>query len=243
MDLIRNFWKFSVFNLPLPIINILKGLLITIIIITFLGEVPIFEKILLKKYLATLYTFIIYSLILLFISIIITTIILNKLLKEIYKDELTGLGNSKALKVYLNKKISDYTFNKLPLSIILIDIDDFKKLNSDLGMNKANIYLNKISEILNNDRRLTDKVFRYNYRGDEFLIVTTDTTIHQAIQAAERKRNTIANDFFLKEYNVTISCGIAEFRIEDTYESFTDRVNIALNNAKKKGKNRSEYIN
>lgn len=188
-----------------------------------------------------------------FILIVLITILLNlrykrqliELRTDNHRDELTGLKNHKALKEHLSTSI--HNCNGTSLSLILIDVDDFKKFNSETSHTIADIVLKKLGELLDRDRRVTDETFRYFLRGDEFMVVAKETNQHQAFLAAERKRQLINNHVFEvggKIYKVTVSCGVTEVNSNDDYESFTNRVSMALNVAKKeKGKNCSKSLN
>lgn len=187
------------------------------------------------------------------VLVILTIVLVNirfrkaykKLLSDNHTDELTGLKNHKALNEYLTSAI--LTTNDKPLSLILIDVDDFKKFNTKTSHTVADIVLKKLGELLGSDKRSTDETFRYFLRGDEFIVVAKETNQHQAFQAAERKRDLIENHAFEvddKFHNLTVSCGVTEFKEGDDYNSFTDRVSKALNLAKKeKGKNCTKSIN
>src|SRR5690606_16588237 len=111
--------------------------------------------------------------------------------------ELTGLKNHKALEEYIKERLQYYKKNDGALSIILIDIDDFKSFNSRYGYNTADLILGKVGELLRSDRRATDETFRKFSRGDEFLIITNDTSLSNAILAADRKRILIEKNSFI----------------------------------------------
>ncbi len=190
----------------------------------------------------------------LLITIMLTIILYNIQFKRKYQelkidnhtDELTGLKNHKALKEYLLSALESHN-DSSSLSLILIDVDNFKKFNSDTSHSVADQVLKKLGELLGNDKRVTDETFRYFLRGDEFIVVAKETNLHQAYQAAERKRTLISNHGFEVEgniYSLTVSCGITELKKDDDYESFTDRVSKALNLAKQeKKKNCTKSLN
>ncbi|TXE13468.1 GGDEF domain-containing protein [Algoriphagus aquimarinus] len=157
-------------------------------------------------------------------------------------DELTGLKNHKALEEYIEDRLQYYRKNGGSMSIILMDIDDFKNFNTKYGYNTADRILGKVGEFLGSDKRATDETFRKFSRGDEFVIITNNTSLSGAVQAAERKRIFIESISFMVEktsYNLTVSCGVTALKpLEDDYLSLTDRVNNALLEAKNlKGKN------
>jgi diguanylate cyclase (GGDEF)-like protein len=186
--------------------------------------------------------------------ILITTFLINYLFKtrvdaikeENHTDDLTGLKNHKALNEYLTKQISLSIKSKLSLSIIILDIDDFKNFNTKYGYSTADELLKKTGELLASDKRNTDETFRYFNRGDEFLVVAKETSLSQAIIAADRKRNLIGKNTFLineQKHKLTVCCGVTELQEKDDFKSLTDRVILALNESKKtKGKNVTKSI-
>lgn len=190
-----------------------------------------------------LFWVILYSLILIIATIILVSLIFRKRFKEVkqdnFTDELTGLKNHKALKEFLAESME--TIKMHPVSLILIDVDDFKQFNSATSHTIADQLLKKLGELLGSDKRVTDKTFRFFNRGDEFIVVANKTNQQQAFLAAERKRDLIENTSFEVggiSHSITVSCGVTEFKTGDDYDSFTDRVSRAMNKAKEvKGKN------
>jgi diguanylate cyclase (GGDEF)-like protein len=185
---------------------------------------------------------------LIIICLIITianTIVLYSVFKKKYRnlqddyftDKLTGLQNQIALEKYFDAKIIALKDSNSSCSLILVDIDNFKTINEKFGYNLADEVIKKIGGVLGNDKRFTDEVFRYFQKGDEFLIVLNDTSLDGAIKAANRKKDLISKIIF--EVNdiaeqFTVSCGVTEFnKINDDYKTITDRLNKALQEAKK----------
>lgn len=166
----------------------------------------------------------------------------RELQEDNHTDELTGLLNHKAFDDYFPGKIQEAEKTGSSLSVILMDVDNFKTFNTRYTYNTADKILAKLGQLLGNDRRITDEVFRKFNRGDEFIIVASNTKLADAQQAAERKRKLIESTGFLVDdikHNLTVCCGVTEYKHgEDTIETFIDRVSQALNEAKrKKGKN------
>lgn len=131
--------------------------------------------------------------------------------------------------------------------MIIIDIDDFKQFNTKFDYNTADDVLKKVGELLLNDKRATDETFRQFLRGDEFLVIASETNLNGAVMAAERKRKLIQKALFYidgKNHHITVSCGVTELKKgSDDFVSFTNRVTQALNAAKEvKGKNNTKSI-
>lgn len=188
----------------------------------------------------------------LMLTILITVVVVGYIFNRKYQtakanaltDDLTGLKNHKALRTSIDEKVKnvDRTF-----SIIILDVDDFKKFNSQFGSNIADNLLAKLGELLNNDRRITDETFRQFLRGDEFVIVASDTNLDNAYKAAERKRTLIEQTTFSvgnELHKLTVSCGVTEYKKgKDEFTSLTDRANQALSQAKNiAGKNNTKSI-
>jgi len=242
--------KFKNDALSKGIYDLVKGLIISLIVLIPIKWIPYVKTLFLAQHHFTTYTIIISAIVLITITTLIVSRYFRKkirlVLNDNHTDELTGLKNHKALSEYLTLKLDEAKSGSESLSLILIDIDDFKNFNTLYGFNVADQILKKLGELLGNDKRVTDETFRYFNRGDEFLVVAYDTTLSQAIQAAERKRKLIQKNLFSvegKKHQLTVCCGVTEFKKDDNYTSFTDRVTEALNEAKKiAGKNSTKSI-
>lgn len=216
----------------------------------FLGLIPAVREFFLTKFETNLFATLLFSGCLVLITVFFMHFSFQKRIRRVlddnHTDELTGLKNHKALSEYLNLKLNEAKNGSESLSLIIIDIDDFKNFNTQYGFNVADQILKKLGELLGNDKRATDETFRYFNRGDEFLVVAHDTTLSQALQAAERKRKWIQKTHFSvdgKNHKLTVCCGVTEFKKIDDYTSITDRVIVALNEAKKiSGKNNTQSI-
>jgi diguanylate cyclase (GGDEF) domain len=252
--LTQSFRKFKQDSLSKLFYDVAKYLLLGLLVFAGTKLLPVDTS--LGKVISTQFSISLYSFILILLFVVIISVILLKVIfdtkyralqKDNFTDELTGLKNHKALKNYLNNKLLEPRQSVKTLSLILIDIDNFKIFNDSEGYNTSDKILAKVGELLGNDKRITDEVFRQFLRGDEFLIVTEDTNLTEAFHASERKRKLIENTTFMvddKSFRLTVSCGVTEFKKDtDTYESITDRVNSALLIAKKQsGKNCSKTI-
>lgn len=172
---------------------------------------------------------------------------LRRLQEDSHTDSLTGLKNEKALAAYLPKRIGEMKQEKSSqLAVILLDVDNFDQLNKKPGHATANRLLAKVGEILSNDKRVTDEVFRSFRKGDEFLIVANQTPLEGAYQAAERKRRlieAISIDVDGIAHKITVSCGVTGFHSGDDQQTLVDRASRALAEAKStKGKNCSKML-
>jgi diguanylate cyclase (GGDEF)-like protein len=163
-------------------------------------------------------------------------------------DALTQLLNTHALQEDLENAIIKARSVKEPLSLILFDIDDFKRFNTEYGSIVADQILTKLGEVLLSDTRPTDTMYRQHTRGDEFVIITRNTSQMFARVAAERKHKNIAETGMhisghREPLYLTVCCAIVELNASDTKETLLERASIAMNRAKEHpGKNRIESI-
>jgi len=172
-------------------------------------------------------------------------IITNKLEdveNKVYTDLLTHTLNRNFLEdkqKELSIKLGFNPFN----GIIMLDIDDFKKINDTYGHDIGDLVLSHLAETIKKIIRKDDLVIRYG--GEEFVIILPNANLQETYQVAEKIRKTIEqtplkiNDDLTISY--TISAGISEYRDDDSsiFEAIK-RADINLYKAKKKGKNRVE---
>jgi diguanylate cyclase (GGDEF)-like protein len=154
-----------------------------------------------------------------------------------YSDDLTGLYNYKALQAILPTTIETCRKQNAQLSLIILDIDNFKAFNTNHGYNVADQVLAKVGLLLKSDNRATDILFRQYMKGDEFIILAKETELHKAVIAATRKKDLFITGIQINEHNyyLSVSCGVTEFNFTtDTQEKAMARLNQALQNAKSK---------
>lgn len=239
----ESFKKFKADALAKGVYDLLKWLFIGLVLFALTWVFPkgtSFFDFISDSFNISLYWISIYTLTTIILSVVVSYMIFRAKYKRVemdnFTDELTGLKNHKALKVILEKQLEDAekAMGK-NLSLILLDVDDFKQFNTDYGYITSDEVLKKLGKLLGNDKRATDETFRFYQRGDEFLIVANETSANQALLAAERKRKLIQQTGFSVEeqsYSLKVSCGITEYRKCDTYNSIIDRVTTALGVAK-----------
>ncbi|MCX7943981.1 MAG: sensor domain-containing diguanylate cyclase [Deltaproteobacteria bacterium] len=158
-------------------------------------------------------------------------------------DPLTKVYNRQFLYNKLPEEISRFSRYKTPLSIILFDVDYFKKFNDTYGHDAGDCILRNLALTVKNNIRATDLLIRYG--GEEFLILSTESTLDEAFAIAERIRKEIENtDFYFdnKTFKITISLGVSQYRTGLTPEEFIKCADKALYIAKQKGRNRAEKI-
>jgi diguanylate cyclase (GGDEF)-like protein len=125
-----------------------------------------------------------------------------------------------------------------PLSLIMFDIDHFKVINDSYGHRAGDSVLCEIVRLVAKHVRGHDLFARWG--GEEFMIMTTHTTSGGAKQFAEKLRHLIECQEFDKGARVTCSFGVTELDAADCEDLFTRRVDNALYEAKRRGRNRVE---
>jgi len=151
-------------------------------------------------------------------------------------DEKTGLYNNKFFESILEMEIEKFKRNNHKLSLIMVDIDFFKKINDTYGHMKADELLTRLGKVLMKQARKSDIVARFG--GEELMILLPSTSITKAKRFASRLKTAIHSDNLLNKHNLTVSGGITEFKKKDTKSTFKHRADMALYKAKKQGRDR-----
>ena len=154
-------------------------------------------------------------------------------------DDLTRLYNSRYFYIKLKEEIHRLIRYEQPLSLLLIDIDDFKKINDKYGHMNGDKILKLTGKIIHDCIRRTDTAYRYG--GEEFTDILPATEIEGAMNVAERIRKRFeAQNFSLmtnEMLSLTVSIGASQFKPEEEMEVFVKRTDDALYKAKQEGKN------
>jgi diguanylate cyclase (GGDEF)-like protein len=155
-------------------------------------------------------------------------------------DELTNIGNRKYFNQNIKKEIERAKRYKTSLSLLMFDLDFFKKVNDTYGHDVGDVVLQEVSKKVKSLLRDTDLFARFG--GEEFMIIAPQTTAKQALLLAERIRKNIESLQISPLKQITISIGVTEFKEDDTLETFIKRVDNALYESKDKGRNRVTYL-
>jgi diguanylate cyclase (GGDEF)-like protein len=182
----------------------------------------------------------------LLITLIIASIIVlyvkkthNKLHELASNDSLTGLPNRRVFHNQLEHFLLLKARNHHELSLLFIDVDDFKVINDLLGHDVGDEVLINIASTLGASIRSSDFIARWG--GEEFIILLIDTNLQDANVIAEQLRRDIEKNTSLHrcaEKEVTISLGVAQANDNDDADSLFKRADNALYQAKEAGKNR-----
>ncbi len=157
---------------------------------------------------------------------------------EARTDSLTGLSNRRAFDDELKRRFSEWQRKGTPCTLLLLDIDFFKKFNDTHGHQIGDDVLRQVAKVLSRQSREYDLPCRYG--GEEFAVILPATEAAEACIVAERIRtaieasNTICNG---KALNVTCSLGVSEFAAEDDVARLIRRADDALYVSKNAGRN------
>jgi len=155
-------------------------------------------------------------------------------------DPLTELLNRRGLEAELSKEIRRGNRSDAPLTAVLLDCDDFKRINETLGHAVGDIVLKEVASRLKDSLRPSDHLARIG--GDEFLVLLPETRMAEAIQAAERLRLAVSdNPLRLASGPVKLTASLGIERVPRSVVSIEEvlaRTHLSLRNSKRSGKNR-----
>jgi diguanylate cyclase (GGDEF)-like protein len=163
----------------------------------------------------------------------------NEVLEQLsITDGLTKLHNHRFFQDYLTREIKRVSRTGEALSMLLIDIDDFKRLNDRLGHSAGDELLANTARLLNESIRESDLVARYG--GEEFVVLAPETDLEGALRLAEKVRMSIAESSLILDDSkqitkMTVSIGVARFC--GNRKTFFQAADQALYRAKAAGKN------
>ena len=155
-----------------------------------------------------------------------------------YRDALTGVNNRNGFEAAFKRELSLAHRNHAPLSILVIDVDHFKRINDTYGHCAGDEVLKQVATTTSELIRDSDLLFRYG--GEEFVLLLSQTDRYSAIDVGERIRSHISQvDFYYGNecINVSVSIGLSSSHDGDTCEGLLKRADEALYLAKREGRN------
>jgi diguanylate cyclase (GGDEF)-like protein len=159
-------------------------------------------------------------------------------------DGLTGLYNSRYFFGRAREEIERCNRYASPLSLILMDVDNFKNFNDTYGHIDGDRVLAELSDVIREGIRGVDSAYRYG--GEEFIVIFPETEPGEAEIVAERIRQTFEQTTFSPKdgicVNVTISIGGGSYHQGEDLTSFVKRIDEAMYEAKKLGRNRVVFV-
>jgi len=159
-------------------------------------------------------------------------------------DALTGVNNRKALDEYLRSLVERNSITRLPFSLLMMDLDDFKTLNDTYGHTVGDRMLLAFAEKCRASVRSDDFLARYG--GEEFTLILPGASLRNAQKKAKHLCKTIAASRYAADdspnadaVSVTVSIGVSTYRKGDTVQALLERADQCLYKAKSAGKNRA----
>lgn len=168
----------------------------------------------------------------------------QRLIDQAVVDPLTGAFNRRHMERCLTDAIERHRRTAAPASLLLIDIDRFKRINDQFGHGKGDGVLNDIVALIRKRARKIDLLFRIG--GEEFMLLLSDTPETDAAAVAEQLRGAIAGSRLLElagsrlleRFPVTVSIGVSELQTQDSLGSWMKRADEAMYEAKRTGRDR-----
>lgn len=151
-------------------------------------------------------------------------------------DPLTKAYNRRYMTEKLEEEIERAKRNNSTFSIIMVDIDHFKRINDNFGHNMGDLVLQKVTEMIKNRIRKIDVLARWG--GEEFLILLLDTPVDKAVVLAEELRQKLSLMEIPKVQAVTASFGVAGYCLGDNIDTLVKRADDMMYKAKREGRNK-----
>lgn len=182
-----------------------------------------------------------------FVTLLLTILLINlalnivddlhhRLVAQSCVDPLTGAYNRRHMESCLDHAIARSRRDGTPASLLLIDIDHFKRINDSHGHAAGDQVLREMVAVINGHARQRDLLFRTG--GEEFLLLLPDTHEDDALRLAEALRVAVAGQFCTHAAPVTVSIGVSERRRDESMDAWLKQADDALYQAKETGRNR-----
>ncbi|MEZ5570668.1 MAG: GGDEF domain-containing protein [Halioglobus sp.] len=153
-------------------------------------------------------------------------------------DSLTGAFNRRYLELQAVRSLSDWARFQRPATLLLLDIDHFKRINDKFGHAVGDAALTRLVGLLQHRLRKADVVCRFG--GEEFVLLLSETASGRALHLAEELRRVVERAKILPEGNLTVSIGVCDVSQVEDMEHWFKLADAALYQAKRNGRNRAE---
>ena len=160
---------------------------------------------------------------------------LDELTRAATVDPVTGLFNRRYFETQIQAEVQRARRQQQDLALLMVDIDDFKRINDTLGHLEGDRALRDVANLLRRGVRIFDLCARYG--GEEFAIVMPGATRHVAVQVAERIRRGMHERSLQSAVPMTVSVGVGFLEPDQTEEDLIGAADRALMAAKRAGKN------
>ena len=164
---------------------------------------------------------------------------LEQVSEQVSQDQLTGALNRRGLEDAMQREMARAERSGRPLSVAVLDLDNFKRLNDTYGHQAGDEALIHLIGVVRKTLRPTDIVARYG--GEEFIILFSETQLEQAVATTKRLQRELTKRYFLHNNErllITFSAGVAQLKPGDTQEIVFARADKAMYQAKLQGRNR-----
>ncbi|GAA0659173.1 diguanylate cyclase [Rheinheimera tangshanensis] len=166
----------------------------------------------------------------------------RQLAEMMTKDSLTGLLQHARVKERLDHELQRSERTGEPLSVVMLDIDHFKKVNDNYGHLIGDQVISSVANLLKQQLRKTDIIGRYG--GEEFLLILPDCNQQQAFALVEQLRQSFASlpfSFDYHNFHCTFSAGISQAKATDDTDQLIDQADKALYSSKHAGRNQTQF--
>jgi len=168
-------------------------------------------------------------------------LMLDQLQELAITDDLTKLFNSRHFYNQLENEVNRYQRYKRPFSILMIDLDHFKRFNDTYGHLEGDRILRQVGRKITSCMRTMDTAYRYG--GEEFTVLLPETDCEAAVTVAERIKDAVNRETtgLIDESSVTVSIGVTEYSDADSISALIKRADKAMYVAKQRGRNCIAY--
>jgi len=226
------FWAFPTMGVTYFLLKSRAGLIVNILFIV--GITLIFFDTLTKNNVLSIYPSLILVCFFGFVLSLCTEIQNKNLLRLVSEDTLTGVKNRRSFNEKIDEILANYKQSPKPVSMLVLDLDYFKKINDSHGHKQGDQVLIDFAQTVKSIIRSTDYIYRFG--GEEFVVIAHSSLENSGV-LGDSIREFIKISPSLSKYNVTVSIGVSEIEAADDADSFFRRADNALYEAKSSGRN------